>query len=296
MASVIKRLRQEGLIKPPTWLADNVRYETIMGSTAYGVNLDDSDWDMVSWCVPPKDIIFPHMAGIIEGFGRQQQKFVCFQKHGVEDQVRQYDVNCYNIVHWFHLVMNNNPNMVDSLFVPRECIVHSSIIGEMVREKRHMFLHKGSWHRYKGYAYSQMGDMKKARKESKRAGKIAEQGFDTKSAYHLVRLLDEIEQILSTGDLDLRRNREQLKAIRRGDFNADEIIKWAAAKETHLERLYEKSELPWGPDEDAIKQLLLDCLEEHFGDLSSVITLKNQPIVALREIATIIEKNRKLLS
>jgi predicted nucleotidyltransferase len=267
-----------------------------MGSTAYGVNLDDSDWDMVSWCVPPKDIIFPHMAGIIQGFGRQQQKFVCYQKHHVKDQVRQYDLNCYNIVHWFHLTMDNNPNMVDSLFVPRECIVHTSIIGEMVREKRHMFLHKGSWHRYKGYAYAQMGDMKKARKKSKRADKIAEQGFDTKSAYHLVRLLDEIEQILLTGDLDLRRNREQLKAIRRGDFNADEIIDWASAKETQLERLYESSDLPYGPDEDAIKQLLLNCLEEHFGNLDSVITLENQPVVALRAIDEILQKNRNLLS
>jgi len=296
MASVINKLRQSGHIQPPTWLADNVRYETIMGSTAYGVNLDDSDWDMVSWCVPPKDIIFPHMAGIIQGFGRQQQKFKCWQKHHVRTERRQYDLNCYNIVHYFHLTMDNNPNMVDSLFVPRECIVHTSIIGEMVREKRHMFLHKGSWHRYKGYAFSQLGDMKKARKESKRAEKIAEQGYDTKSAYHLVRLLDEIEQILTTGDLDLRRNREQLKAIRRGDFDVDEIIQWATDKETQLERMYDKSTLPWGPDEDAIKQLLLDCLEEHFGNLDSVITLKNAPIITLHNITNIIEHNKKLLS
>ncbi len=296
MASIIDKLRAQGKIKPPTWIPGNVMYETIMGSVAYGVNLADSDYDMVSFCIPPKDIVFPHLGGVVQGFGRQVQKFVCYQKHHVQTEAREYDLNCYNIVHWFNLVMDNNPNMIDSLFVPRECITHTSRVGEMVREKRHMFLHKGSWHKYKGYAYAQLNKMGKKDGDGKRQASIEKYGFDVKQAYHLVRLLDEIEQILTTGDLDLRRSREHLKAIRRGEVLEADIRKFAADKEHELERMYHESDLPHGRDEEAIKQLLLDCLEEHYGSLDGAIVLDNQPVVALRAISEIIERNRGILT
>jgi predicted nucleotidyltransferase len=141
-----------------------------MGSQCYGVSTESSDWDMVGWCVPPKDVVFPHLAGVIQGFGRQVQKFICYQQHhvNVPEHGREYDLNCYNIVHYFRLCMDNNPNMIDSLFVPRECIVHTSIIGEMVRERRRLFLHKGAWHKFKGYAYSQLHKMSKNLSASER--------------------------------------------------------------------------------------------------------------------------------
>ena len=286
MSSTIERLTQQGHIRPPSWLPGNVRYETVMGSQAYGVAVENSDWDMVGFCIPPKDMVFPHLAGVIQGFGRQVQKFVCYQRHHVQVEERAYDLNCYNIVHYIHLCMQCNPNMVDSLFVPRECIVHSSKISEMVREKRHMFLHKGAWPRYKGYAYSQLHKMKNKHPEGKRR----------KFAYHLVRLLSSVEQILAKGDIDLRWNREQLKAIRRGEMTEYDIIKWAADKEHSLEKLYEASTLPWGPDQDAIKQLLLDCLEEHYGILEGCIVTDKGLVLALREIADIIDKHREMIS
>jgi hypothetical protein len=60
--------------------------------------------------------------------------------------------------------------------------------------------------------------------------------------------------------------------------------------------MYHESDLPYGPDEEAVKRLLLDCLEEHYGSLDGAIVLDNQPVVALRAISEIIEKNRELLS
>ncbi|MHC4370404.1 MAG: nucleotidyltransferase domain-containing protein [Planctomycetota bacterium] len=299
MSSTIQRLTKQQKIRPPSWLPDNVRYETVMGSNCYGVSTDDSDWDMVGFYVPPKDVVFPHLAGIIPGFGRQQQKFVCYQQHHVrvEEERKTYDLNSYNIVHYFHLCMDNNPNMIDSLFVPRECIIHSSKISEMVREKRRMFLHKGAWHRFKGYAYAQLHKMGNKKPEGKRLAIVEKFGFDVKFAYHLVRLLGEIEQILTEGDIDLRRNREHLKAIRRGDVAEADIRKWAAEKEHTLEKVYNESNvIPYKPDEEAIKQLLLDCLEEHFGTLTGCVFTDNQPVVVLRELTAIIDKNRGLIA
>lgn len=303
MPSTVERLTKRGLITPPSWLVSNVMYETVMGSVAFGVSTDISDFDTVGFCIPPKDIVFPHLAGEIIGFGRQKQRFSCYQKHHIfiEDELggkgRTYDLNVYNIVHYFHLAMENNPNMIASLFTPQDCVLHSTRVSNMVRDKRRMFLHKGAWHRFKGYAYNQLHKMKTKNPDvgSKRAAIVEQYGYDVKFAYHVVRLLDEVEQILSEGDLDIRRNRAQLKAIRRGEVPEEEIYRWASEKEKALEKLYDDSPLPYGPDETAIKRLLLECLEEHWGSLDGAVVLEDSPILALREVAEVIDRNRHLL-
>lgn len=303
MPSTVERLTKKGLMTPPSWLVANVLYETIMGSYAFGVATDTSDFDTVGFCVPPKDMVFPHLAGHIDGFGRQKQKFVCYQKHHVmvTDELggkgREYDLNVYNIVHYFHLCMENNPNMIASLFTPQDCVLHSTTVANMVRDKRKLFLHKGCWHRFKGYAYNQLHKMrtKTPEPDSNRGRMVEKFGYDVKFAYHVVRLLDEVEQMLVEGDLDIRRNRAQLKAIRRGEVPEEEIYRWATDKEKGLEKAYEESKLPYGPDQDAIKKLLLECLEEHWGTIEGCIVTEDQVIQALRDIAEVIDRNRRLL-
>jgi hypothetical protein len=137
--------------------------------------------------------------------------------------------------------------------------------------------------------------MKNKQPEGKRMKIVEEFGFDVKFAYHTVRLLDEAEQILEHGTIDLQRNREHLKAIRRGDVSEDEIIKWASDKEANLEKLYHSSKLRNKPPEDEIKQLLLQCLEEHYGSLEKAIVNPDAAVVALKKIQEIIELNREVL-
>ena len=67
MANVVLELEQKRLIGPPKWLGGNVHYLTIMGSVAYGVSADTSDVDVYGFCIPPKEVIFPHLAGEILG-------------------------------------------------------------------------------------------------------------------------------------------------------------------------------------------------------------------------------------
>lgn len=96
---------------------------------------------------------------------------------------------------------------------------------------------------------------------------VEQYGYDVKFAYHVVRLLDEVEQIMMEGDIDLMRNREQLKSIRRGDWKLEDIEDYFNRKEKDLEKLYITSKLQHSPDEEAIKQLLLNCLEQYYGSL-----------------------------
>jgi len=298
MPSTVQKLTNLGLIRPPSFLPTNIHYETIMGSVAYGVSSDTSDMDVYGFAVPPKDVIFPHLTGEIPGFGRQKKRFDQFDQHHViaEDELagkgRSYDFAIYNIIKYFQLCMDNNPNMIDSLFTPQTCVLHITKVGNMVREKRHMFLHKGCWHKLKGYAYSQLHKMSSKNPTGKRVEIREKHGFDTKFAYHVVRLLSEAEQILSTGDLDLQEKgrREHMKAIRRGEVSEKDIRQWASDKEKQLENLYHTSTLPYSPDEAKIKELLLECLEEHYGNLDKAIVIPDTAVTALRDIQEIVDK------
>lgn len=271
---IIHDLIKKNLIKPPSFLADNCQYCTIMGSVSYGVSNVESDVDVYGFCIPPRDVVFPHLAGEIDGFGRQKKRFEQFQQHHILEvgAERQYDICIFGIVKYFNLLMENNPNIIDSLFTPQRCVLHCTQVGDMVRQNRKLFLHKGAWHKFKGYAFSQVHKMKTKEPEGARKEMIEKYGYDVKFGYHVVRLLNEIEQIMTECDLDLERNREQLKSIRRGEWKLEDIEIYFSNKERELEKLYTESKLRYSPDEGAIKQLLLQCLEHHYGSLDKCVT------------------------
>lgn len=309
--NLIQELTNKGLAKPPHFVPDNVMYLTVMGSVAYGVSDGASDFDVYGFVIPPKDVVFPHLAGEILGFGRQKKRFEQYQQHHIYDKDalggkgRNYDICVYNIVKYFSLVMENNPNMIDSLFTPRRCVLTSTVVWEMIREKREMFLHKGCFHKFKGYAYSQLHRMEPKFEEvyneetdeweyrqifpqGNRREMVEKYGYDLKFAYHVVRLLLECEQILETGDLDLERDREILKAIRRGEWELQEVKDWFYLREKYLDELYHTSKLPHSPNQEAIKELLLNCLEHHYGDLSSAVVVPGRYENALRQVQEIV--------
>ena len=159
MASHFQKLVEKQLITDaPSFLKNTTQYEVIMGSMAYGVSNDSSDMDVYGFAIPPKHEVFPHFRGEIPGFDPFEVKFKQYQKHHIVDQQamggrgRTYDITIYSIARYFRLLADNNPNIIDSLFVPRNCILHSTPIADMIREQRKLFLHKGCWAKFKGYA------------------------------------------------------------------------------------------------------------------------------------------------
>lgn len=288
MASLVHDLTQRGLISPPSFLPSNIQYETIMGSMAYGVNKDDSDEDIYGFAIPPKGIIFPHLVGVIPGYDKQWERFDQYQQHHIKfSDKKEYDLTIFNIVKYFRLCADGTPNAIDSLFTSPNCVKSITHVGNMVRDERKIFLSKKLWHTYKGYGFSQLNKIRNKTNPSseKRKADIAEHGIDLKFAYHVVRLINQVEQVLVEGDMDLLANREQLKSIRRGEWTIDEIEEYFREKEKYLEKLYaESAAVPNLIQEDKIKQLLLDCLEHHYGSLDKAITVEEKPIRALREI------------
>lgn len=245
-----QQLSEANLITPPKWLPSNIHYEGIAGSYSYGVSADTSDVDIVGICIPPKHQLFPHLNGEILGFGRQIQRFEEFQQHHIIDDEQSYDIKIYNIVKFFQLAMDNNPNIIDILFLPTRCVTRITKVGEIIRKNRRLFLHKGSYYKFRGYAFSQLAKIDNNNPVGKRRELFDKYGYDTKYAYHLVRLILEVEDILTNEDLDIERNATILIQVRNGQRTLAEIKEFFYAKEKHLDDLYEKSTLRDQPDED----------------------------------------------
>jgi predicted nucleotidyltransferase len=292
---ILQNLHSANCIHPPRFLISNCAYLTQMGSVAYGVSGESSDIDIYGFCVPPRDLVFPHLNGEIPGFGKHIQRFEQWQEHGIkapDGRDLTYDFSVYSIVKYVALCMDCNPNMIDSLFTPRRCVLHSTQIGELIRANRRLFLHKGAYHKFRGYAYAQLSKItnKVNSSNSSRAESIERWGYDIKFGYHLARLALECEQILVEGDLDLERNREQLKSIRRGEWTLERLTKWFEEKERTLESMYAHSTLQHSPDEDTIKNLLLTCLEMHYGSLSGVIQRNISVGKLVQDIQAVIDR------
>lgn len=289
MGSRVEQAVKAQVAHPPSWLPAQVIYEVMMGSVAYGVSAAGSDVDVYGLCVPPQRIVFPHTSGAIHGFDKPEN-FEVWQEHHLRVNDHEYDFSIFNIVKFMALLRENNPNIVDSLFVPQRCVLHVTPAGAIIRERRRAFLHKGSWHKFKGYAYSQLHKARSKDPIGKRAAVREEFGWDVKFGYHVVRLVYEAEMILTEGDIDLERHREHLKAIRRGEQTLEDVEAWFTEKEKALETVYHASALPYRPDEAALKQCLLDVLETHYGSLSdALVTRPGREREALDAIRVILD-------
>lgn len=260
--SILKQLNSAKLLNIPAE-AGVVNYEVRMGSIAYGASLDASDVDVNAISTPPLDIIYPNRTGYISGFGDAPPHFHNFQQHHIDFNGSQYDATVYGIVRTFQLASECNPNILDMLWVADDCVLYSDVVGDYIREHRKLFLHKGAFHRFRGYAHAQV----KRLHTSTRTDLIEKFGYDTKSSYHILRLALQCKQILEEGDMDISRNGELLKAIRRGEWTLDELMEEFKNIEVELTELYASSSLQAYPNMKKLRDVLLDCIEMTHGTI-----------------------------
>lgn len=87
-------------------------------------------------------------------------------------------------------------------------------------------------------------------------------GYDTKHGMHLVRLIRMCREILTTGEVLVKRpDREELLAIREGALPYEKLVEWADSQETELATVYQTTQaLPKIPDERQIDALCEDSI------------------------------------
>ncbi len=112
-------------------------FEAISGSHAYGTNLETSDIDI-------RGIFMQSLDDILTFKGVEQ----------VEDDTN--DTIFYELKRFFELIESNNPNILELLNVPVDCIKHKDPIMEFILDNRFKFLSKKCKGSFGGYAIQQI--------------------------------------------------------------------------------------------------------------------------------------------
>jgi len=116
-------------------------FEALAGSHAYGTSLPTSDKDFRGVYIQPMEDIL--------GMNYVDQ---------VSD--KKNDIVFYEIKRFLEMVQTNNPNIIELLNVPEDCIVSKDPIFDLVLEHKDIFLTKKCRYTFSGYAIDQI---KKAR-------------------------------------------------------------------------------------------------------------------------------------
>jgi hypothetical protein len=142
----------------------------------------------------------------------------------------------------------------------RKIGLSDNFIEIMQKERQYTNLKK-EWDQYQNW--------RKTRNE-KRAELEAKFGYDTKHAYHLVRLIRMCKEILQTGKVIVKRpDREELLAIRNGAWTYDQLIEFAEREDKELTELYNTTKiLPKTPDKDKLEKLQMELVEKSLSKYS----------------------------
>jgi hypothetical protein len=287
--------------KHEQWLVDNLMLETIVGSHAYGCQKKEgSDYDVTAIILPKHEHLYPQNYGFILGFDTCPN-FRRKEFKGKKTMIGTQPVEA----EWISLIeffieagLKSSPNLIECLFVKRELVTVGTKMGWYLRDNRKLFLSMKTFHAFKGYSNGQMHRIRQRNPETDdRKAIIEKYGYDTKMAYHTLRLLDQLEQILTTGDIDLMRNKEEHKVMRSGEWgDFDRFDKEFQKRMDHVADLSRKCNLPPQPQDGALKKLLAEILEEHYstnkssamvtGEFVSTLDIKDQ----LNRIESLLKK------
>lgn len=90
-------------------------------------------------------------------------------------------------------------------------------------------------------------------------------GFDLKHGMHCIRLLRSGLEILRTGKIRVNRvkagDAEDLRAILRGEYNYEQVMKMAENLVADMDNFYQESTLPHSPDLEKINDLCMELVE-----------------------------------
>ena len=142
----------------------------------------------------------------------------------------------------------------------RKIGLSDNFIEIMQRERQYTSL-KREWDQYQNW--------KKTRNVA-RAALEEKYGYDTKHAYHLVRLIRMCREVLTTGKVIVKRpDREELLSIRNGAWSYEKLIEFAEKEDKALNELYNTTNiLPKVPNKEKLDQLCLELVEKSLSKYS----------------------------
>ena len=308
----------------------NKMLEYMVGSKLYGTDTPTSDTDYSGVFMPNDDMVF--------GFERAEEVDlgVKSKREDGKNDENAVDRIVYELRKFVKLALENNPNILEQLFVNKKNLVFSNEYGNELLRNAYLFPHKGLKEKFLGYAFSQkhkmvirtdnyhalenanewleenvktvedskkllveildkrlpfmsvkgdnilMGDLNFQRhfmlrkvkkmiaerlsKATNRKDLLTRHGYDTKFASHLVRLMLEGKELLSTGRLEFPlRYAQTILDVKLGKWKMTEVLEYAEELEQNVVDAVELSALPKRPRYNEVQELVKRLLKDFHG-------------------------------
>ena len=144
-------------------------------------------------------------------------------------------------------------NLENALNIPHE-LFKPEYHEELVRERAYRF-EKKKWDNYISW---------KNNRNPKRRELEDKYGYDAKHASHLFRLMTEGKELLLTGNITFPLpNAEEIRNIKNGLYEYDEMLEKAKLFDREFETWYNESILPKAPDRNKLTELYFEIIEEY---------------------------------
>ena len=232
-----------------------------IGSFAHGLATAESDHDYMGlYPDSPESLI-----GLEPQPGAVRERD---RPEGVKSEPGDHECTHYGLRHYASLAAAGNPTMLTLLFTPNLTVPDR--IG--LQKNRDMFLSKRLAARHIGYADSMYARLtgKKAPRTN-RPELIAKHGYDTKAAFHAIRLLMQghemlLRQTMTMPMTDLKR--EYLLSVRNGEVPENQVLADIEHWRDEIKDAEWLTPLPEGPDYAKINKWLIDVHEEAWDDMA----------------------------
>ena len=213
----------------PSLVRDRTCYSAVVGSRAFGLDVDGSDTDVRGVFVAPTaafwSLVKPpaHVDGPGEQFSWEVERFC-------------------------ELALKANPNLLEVLHSPQ--VLSCQPLGHELLALRPAFLSQLAYQTYSGYVLSQFG---KLQADLRLRGEPR-----WKHVMHLLRLLLSARDLLATGrpQVDVGPHRDVLLAVRRGELPWEDVDRWRLQLHREVDEALARSPLPAAPDVEAVDDWL----------------------------------------
>lgn len=244
---------------------NNTIIRAVVGSTMHGVNIEDADdRDELGVCIEPSSYVI--------GFNKFDTYTKRTQPDGVKSGPGDLDLTIHSLRKYIKLALGGNPTVLSLLFVPKEYLIIQTDIGEKLQSLAPKIVSQRAGKAFLGYIQSQrlrlIGEL--GQKRTNRPELVKAYGYDTKYAYHMLRLGIQGIELLENGCIILPMlplHREFLINVRHGRYSLEEVLGVSIGYERRLVQLMEEMEIDLRPepDSEAVNQFLVDAYQIWWG-------------------------------
>lgn len=199
-----------------------VIYRCVVGSRAFGLDVEASDVDRRGIFLPPAEMHWS-LFGVPE------------QLQNDETQETYWELQKF-----LRLALKADPNILECLYSP--LVEHATDVARELIGMREIFLSRLVYQTHSGYVLSQF---KKLKTDIRLRG-----GIKWKHAMHLIRLLLSGIVVLQEHyvPVHVSDHRERLLAIRRGELTWQEVNEWRLELHRRFDEAFQSTTLPERPD------------------------------------------------